>query len=266
MKRLLLVGLLSFGAMMRPATAADYTDIWYNSLQPGYGYNIVESDNGTGHPFLFVTFFIFGGNGDPTWYTAQLTWNGTDSFTGPVYKSVGTFFGSPWNQAANHVTSAGTATFRPSTTNDYQGTLSYNVPGVGSAVNTLERQTLTMIATGGTYAGAQTGAYSGCTPSSGNGSYTDFHQLVVTHNTSGAATYAFTFESGLTCTLAGNYEQHGQYYTIRNASYTCSDGLNTTATLTDIKSTVHGIEGSFTARTVAGGCSESAAFSGVLTQ
>jgi len=257
------LAVLLVGAAMR-AAAADFTDIWYNPLQPGYGYNIVQSDDGGGHPFIFVTFFIFDSNNNPTWYTAELTWNGVDAFTGGVYKSRGTFFGSPWKPAENSIAAVGNATFRPSASNNYQGLFAYTVTGVGSASHSLARQTLTVNATGGSYTGSQAGTYSGCTAAAQNSSYTDFHSLVITHNPSGNVTYAFTYKSGVSCTLAGTYEQHGRYYLIPNAAYTCSDGLATTATVKEIKVTVYGIEGFISAPAVGGGCTENAAFTGVL--
>jgi len=50
MKRFAIASLLLFAAAR--AEAADYTDIWYNAAQSGYGFNIVESDDGTGAHFI----------------------------------------------------------------------------------------------------------------------------------------------------------------------------------------------------------------------
>ena len=259
MKRVLLAVLLLFAAIR--AEAIDWTDIWYNPQQPGYGYNLVQSDS-----FIFVTFFVFDAAGAATWYSAETTWDGTDSYKGIVYKSVGTFFGAPWVPANSRADAVGTATFKPSATNNYQGTFSYTVTGVGSAAQALERQTLTPIATGGSYLGGQSGAYSGCTAAAANGAYTDRFDLVVTHLVDGSATLAFAYMNGLSCTLAGKYEQHGQYYLLRNAASKCSDGLDTTAQVTEIKATALGYEGRYVAPNVGGGCAEGATFAAVLVQ
>ena len=79
-------------------------------------------------------------------------------------------------------------------------------------------------------------------------------------------TYGSTIQSGdpLTCTLAGTYVQHGQYYEIPSATYTCNDGLNTTASVSEIKPTSLGIEGHYSASNVGGGCAENANFSAVF--
>jgi hypothetical protein len=260
MKRLLLAFFL-FGAAVR-AEAADYTDIWFNASQPGYGFNIVESDDGSGFPFLFVTFFIYGPTGAPTWYTAQLTWNGVDAFAGNVYATAGTFFGVPWNAANLSVLQAGTASFKPNPNNNYQGTLSYMVTGVGSSTTPLTRQTLTSIATSGTYVGGQSGSFSGCNAAADNGAYKDYYDLQVAQGAGGNVTYAFTFKSGLTCQFTGTYLQNGQYFSVPNAAYTCSDGTLTTAQMSEIKATSLGLEGRFIAPGGLDNCTESAFFGG----
>src|SRR4051794_40192100 len=130
-----------------PARAADYTDIWYTPAEPGWGVNLVQADN-----FLFLTFFIYGSDFRPTWYTGQLTWDGA-KYTGGLYLTQGTYWALPWSPA-NHPPAqlVGTATFTPGP-NAYQATLQYSVNGVGAVTKVVERQTLTSIALGGTYAG-----------------------------------------------------------------------------------------------------------------
>ena len=86
------------------------------------------------------------------------------------------------------------------------------------------------------------------------------------HAANGSATFTITYSGGLTCTFAGTYQQNGQYYRIANASYTCSDGLDTTATMSEIKATSLGIEGRYFAPSVGDGCTENATFSAVLVQ
>jgi len=259
MKRLVLAILL-FTATLR-AEAVDWTDIWYNFAQQGYGYNIVQSGD-----FLYVTFYVYDQSGKPTWYAAGLNWNGVDSYTGTVYAATGTFFGAPWDPLQFIVSAVGNATFKPSTTNNWQAMFNYNITGVGSVAESIERQPLTAIPTGGDYIGGQTGAYIGCTNPNDDYPYLDTFELTVTHMQNGHATFDFAYEGTLACTLDGNYEQHGQYYTINNASYTCSDGLSTTAQVTEIKATSLGIEGHIQAADVGGGCAEDAFFAGAWIQ
>lgn len=262
MKRLLLACLL-LGATVR-AEAADYTGLWFNGPAPkdGYGFNLTQSDD-----YIFVTFYVFGPDNKPTWYVAGLDWDGVDTYRGKLYfADSGTFFGIPWNKARDYSfnpNGAGTATFKPSATNNYQGTLSYTVTGVGSSTVGIERQTLKEIAWDGNYTGGQSGAYSGCATGSNNYKYVDRFDLTVSPPENGTVTFGFSYVGGLTCNMSGVYELHGQYYSIPNATYTCSDGLNTTAKLTEIKATSLGIEGRFSAPSVGDGCAENAIFSAV---
>ncbi len=41
-----------------PAHAVDYTDIWYDAAESGWGVNLVQSD-----AFIFGTFFVYAPNG-----------------------------------------------------------------------------------------------------------------------------------------------------------------------------------------------------------
>ena len=74
-KRILLCLFLLAAAFRAHAT--DYTDIWYIPAESGWGANVVQSDN-----FLFVTFFIYGADNKPTWYTAQLTLDASGNYNG----------------------------------------------------------------------------------------------------------------------------------------------------------------------------------------
>ena len=69
--------------------ALEYTDVYFNPSEPGWGLFLVQSDT-----FQFVSFFIYGSNGGPRWYTAQLTADGTGSYTGPLYATTGSDIGA----------------------------------------------------------------------------------------------------------------------------------------------------------------------------
>jgi hypothetical protein len=258
-KRLLLC-LLLLSAASRVA-AVDYTDLYYVPGEDGWGANVVQSDD-----FLFVTFFIYGPGNTPTWYTAQLTLDASGNYNGGLYATTGTYYGMPWNPNDHPpATQVGTASFQP--TSAYTAKLIYVVttpPTLAATVTkSVQRQRLTAITIGGSYIGAQSGAYSGCNNNSSNGGYSDFFNLQVDQLTSGSVTFTFTYQ-GLTCTLSGTLTQFGQLYTIPTTAYQCSDGLNTNASMSEIKATSLGIEGKFTSPTVGGGCREDATFSAVL--
>jgi hypothetical protein len=90
----------------RLAAPYDYTDNWYaGPAEAGWGVNFTQTNN-----FIFATLFIYGPEqprGQPTWYTAQLTWDGATQFVGGLYRTEGTYFNSPWNPANSTTTRSG---------------------------------------------------------------------------------------------------------------------------------------------------------------
>ena len=235
------------------ARAADYTDLWWTPAEPGWGVNVIQSDT-----FMFLTFFIYGADNKPTWYSAQLSPDAQGAYSGGLYLTAGTYYANPWNTADSvPAQQVGTAQFRPNATNFHQATLTYVVTGVGTVVKAIERQALTTIALGGSYTGGLAGVQLGCN----GGAYRRNYDLAVTQ-ASGVVTLDFTFPT-YSCRLMGTLEQHGSLYTVPSAQYTCSNGFAATATLPELKATAQGIEGQWTAP-LGGGCSENAYFSAVL--
>jgi hypothetical protein len=258
MLKRLLPAALTFVLLVMPlhAAATDYTDIWYLPSESGWGVNLVQSDD-----FIFATFFVYGPGNAPTWYTAQMYSDANGNFAGNLYSTVGTYFAVPWDPASLVTTLAGTASFVPSS--PYQGTLTYSLTRGPTVTKVIERQTLTTIALGGNYTGGQAGTYSGgsCgTP----GGYKENFNLQVLQPGNGSATFQFSYATGLACTLSGAITQYGQLYSIPSATYQCSNGLNTTASVGEIQATAQGIAGTYAAPAAAGGCSENAVFAAVL--
>lgn len=242
-----------------PAYATDYTDLWWTPSEAGWGMNIVQSDN-----FMFLTFFIYGPDNKPTWYTADLSLDAQGAYSGGLYATTGTYYAKPWNTGdAIPPISVGSAQFKPSADNSYEATLTYVVNGVGTVVKQIERQSLTSINLAGLYSGGLAGRQSGC---SNSGSYKNTYDLTVTQTGGGAMSLAFTFPT-YACTLNGTLVQHGKQYTVTDAEYKCTQGgstvLSTSADIAQLKATDLGIEGRWVAP-VGGGCTESAYFSAVL--
>ena len=159
----------------------------------------------------------------------------------------------------------GTATFTPSTANNLQGTLTYTVTGVPMVTKSIERLPATPMVLAATYVGGQAGAYSHCSSNSSNSVYQDFYTLQVTQTgTTVSMKFSSTTGSTLVCTLAGTLNQAGLVGSVPNATYKCSDGLNTTASVYNLRPTPLGIEGQFSALAVGGGCREDASFSATL--
>lgn len=249
-----------------PAAAADtyvdYTDIYYVLGEDGYGFNVVENDNANGR-FLFVTFFIYGQNKQPTWYTAQLTQDQSRNFNGGLYATTGTYFGSPWNPA-DHPTPApqvGTASFQP--TGPYTANFTFIVTGppMVTVTKSIQRQFLGNFKIGGNYSGVASTTYANC---ANPGQFLNDVDITVTQDVSGAVSIVLSYlGSGTVCTYAGNLVAWGRLYQVTTASYSCSNGFRTTAKIDQLAATPHGIEGVWSDITP-GGCNESGTFSGLL--
>ncbi len=253
LKRILLITFLCAAA--RGAAATDYTDIWYNAVEPGYGFNIVQSDS-----FMFVTFFVYGSNNSPTWFTAQVNQDNTGNFNGQLFSTMGTYFAMPWLGFTGGP--VGTVSFQP--TGPYTARLVYTVTGVATVTANIQRQPLTPITIGGSYTGGLNLSQAGCA-NAGSGTTNVDIDVTQTPNNTGPASLVFSYPGGLVCTFSGNLTAWGKLYQMASATYTCNGtpARNTTGRLDEIAATAHGIEGTWSAP-VEGGCTESGTFSAVL--
>ncbi len=246
--------LLAF-ACVRPATAVDFTDLWWNSGESGWGVNFIQADD-----FIFATFFIYGTALEPTWYSGQMTQGANGVWSGPLYLTAGSYFGAPWNPGQRATSQVGTVTFTPDTA--VSGTLTYNVGGI-VVTKTITRQTLQTIAVGGGYfGGIYTDVYN-CNNSLNNQSYRLYSDFTVAQTAAGQMQIDFAVQGGGTCSMRGAYAQDGQLFRMPAALYTCTNGLSTTANVTQIKATAQGIEGQWIAA-VNQGCTEAGYWSAVL--
>ena len=106
----------------------DYTDHWWNPLESGWGMSIHQ------HPSdrLFAIWFVYNQAGEPIWYTLRPgQWTSPVTYTGPIYRTAGPYFGGPFDPTQVSVTQVGTGTltFPDSAT----GTFSYIVEGVSNS-------------------------------------------------------------------------------------------------------------------------------------
>ena len=256
----LLLTLASLGAGAR-----EYTDVYYDPAESGWGAFLVQSDT-----TQFIAFFIYGADGKPTWYTAVLTDDGTGSYTGALYATTGSAFSTAWNPGQFTATRAGTATFQPM--DIYHATLTYTVNGVGTATRAVQRQTLTAYPMDGRYSGSMAGNVSGCVnPVSNDPAVRARYVLDVTKVGDTFATMVFTFvdnaHNGLVCTVAGPLAHLGRLYQMAGATIACTglgtDGNARVATVDSLHPTGQGIEGRL-AGDFGGGCAGTLHFAAVL--
>ena len=102
----------------------DYTDLWWNPSEAGWGLAITHQYNN-----IFLAWYVYdeSGNGKPMWYVASnCTVNG-NSCTGTLYRTTGPAFGPSFNAPIN-VFSVGSATVTFTDANS--AVFSYTVDGV----------------------------------------------------------------------------------------------------------------------------------------
>jgi hypothetical protein len=135
---LLLFATLPAMAQTQPVPAANYTDLWWNSAENGWGVTITQ------HPSnqFFAIWYTYDprvqdpaapGNFKPLWIAMSGGfWQSPTSITGPVYVLNGTpFFQSGSNRQQTEI---GTFTFNFA--NAQSGTFTYNInPPAGLAQN-----------------------------------------------------------------------------------------------------------------------------------
>ncbi|MFZ1704534.1 MAG: hypothetical protein WAT79_09300 [Saprospiraceae bacterium] len=61
---------------------------------------------------IFATWFVYDQAGQPTWYTLQPgQWLSSTEYSGPIYKTTGTYLGATYDPSQLVVSSVGTGTF-----------------------------------------------------------------------------------------------------------------------------------------------------------
>jgi hypothetical protein len=249
------------------ARALEYTDVYYDTAEPGWGAFLVQSDT-----TQFIAFFIYDKNGNPTWYTAQLMddGTGTGTYTGTLYAVTGTYFINPWTGYV--INPAGTATFQA--IDIYHATLKYTVTGLPTVTKAVQRQMLTAYKMAGDYSGSMAGSVGGmaCDPAKADPSLRARYGLAVTQTGDASATLVFTFvdatHAGIVCTVIGPLTHFGRLYQMGpGTTLACAgpgqDGKVRAITIDSLHPTGQGIEGKL-AGDVGGGCTASLHFSAVL--
>jgi hypothetical protein len=241
--------------------STDYTDIWYNPTESGWGVNFAQTAD-----FVFATFFIYGPSGTPVWYTAHLRNESNDVFTGPVYVTTGTWFGAPVFPPVPPSGAAvvGDATFTASS--DVQGTFRYRIDTV-NVTKSIQRQTTVSFSVDDFYMGGISGTVTGNCPSSTPSTFTNKMQFNVFQTSSNNVRIEFlgadsTNVGQLLCTIQGNAIQFGKVLVAPTATYQCKAGLNVTTRIESMRQLDGGIEAHWRAD-LGGGCIERGRLAGV---
>lgn len=235
-----------------PASATtysvDYTDLWYNPSESGWGVNVIQQAQ-----TLFATLFVYGSDNVPHWYVASdlepATAGSQNVFAGTLYETSGPWFGAAtFNAASVTDTPVGAMTF--TFTDAADGILQYSVNGT-PVTKTIQRQTWRNDSLAGNYLGGLTAVGTSCGNGVTNGAVLAFNQLTV-QDSGGQLTFnvAFTASNGQSaqCVFAGPYTQQGHLGSV-SGNWNCSVAGSTTNvgafTLSAIQSATTGFSGQF---------------------
>lgn len=222
--------------------STDFSDLWFNANEEGWGTNVIQQNE-----ILFVTIFVYGPSGQPTWFvgpsTAKTTTgsDGSVNFAGPLYTVTGPYFGAgTFNEAQVSARPVGVVAF--SFPEISGGAVSYTVDGV-SVTKSIRRQTWRGENLNGIYIAGSLGTYTGCGAAQ-NGYFENPITLTVGHD--GGSTITMREQgSNYFCNYSGTYTQEGRMGMIQGSG-TCSDGTNQTFRATEVQSGLQGLTMRFT--------------------
>jgi hypothetical protein len=121
-----------FNVAQSPTPAVDYTDLWWNAAESGWGMAIA-------HQFgnIFLAWYVYDANGKPFWYVAPACTVSGSGCSGTLYRTTGPAFGPPLDPTKVQATPVGSAIVSFVDANN--AVLSYTVDNV-TATKTITRQ------------------------------------------------------------------------------------------------------------------------------
>ena len=89
-----------------PGAASNYQGLWWNAQESGWGINFAHQGD-----VIFATWFTYGADNQPQWYTIRAQKTAANVYAGPVSSFTGLPFNTvPYTPNANVKTPVGTAT------------------------------------------------------------------------------------------------------------------------------------------------------------
>jgi hypothetical protein len=74
----------AFGLIADPATVVNYTDLWWNPGEAGWGIGLTHQGD-----TLFVVWFTYDSDGSPLWFAMTANKTGPGTYAGDLYRTVG---------------------------------------------------------------------------------------------------------------------------------------------------------------------------------
>lgn len=253
----LVVLLLSLPARSATSFAPDISGLWWNPAESGWGVNLIQQGS-----TIFATFFVYGADGRPSWFTAS-DMRGPSTpgqpmvFSGKLYESTGPAFSSAFDPNAVVRREVGNATFEYLSLNE--GTLTYSVHGV-QMTKQIRRQTWALNDITGHFIVNRVLRGQNCDPAT-----PVIEQLGVMEVVRGPDDSAHILNrpiapyASLSCGYSGTYSQDGRMGTIMGG-HTCADMTYGDFVLSEIEVSAQGFSAKLT-QTV-NGCTRSGTFGG----
>jgi len=243
LRKWMLIAAMSFCASSFANTfSADLSDLWFNEKEAGWGVNVTHQ-----REVVFLTFFIYGPDNRPSWYTGQALYAGQNPqgaliFTGSMFQFTGPYFANFFNPAI--VTGRSVGTVKLTALID-RATLEYTIDGV-VVTKTVSRQTFRNNDMTGQYMGSIKQNQFACDTSALNGEVNSNTEFSIANSDT---TFAMTLRQpdGGVCTYSGDYTQTGRLGRSQG-SYTCPGGITGTYDFFEIEANLQGFLGRFIAR------------------
>lgn len=228
-------------ALALPASAGQFTDLWYNPQESGWGLNVVQQLE-----TAFVTLFVYGPDGKPAWYVGSdvrviaYATGGLPVFVGTLYRTEGPWHGGPFDASKFKIVPVGTISMEALSFNRLR--VEYSADGVGPITKVVERQTWDTPLTGANFS-AQ---FLMREQRPGEPPYgTRVYQAdVLLHIDAGQVFIRADDHLGIRCEYRGPYTQAGKLARA-TGTFTCDGGDTPSGTfeLTDFEVTAHGVTG-----------------------
>jgi lysyl endopeptidase len=110
------------------STAVDYTDLWWNPNESGWGLNLTQ------HPSraIFGVWYTYELDGSRTWYVMPGgNWTSSNTYSGALYTTAGPAFTAPFNPSQVETRQVGSATLTFHDANS--GVFDYSIDGVAGS-------------------------------------------------------------------------------------------------------------------------------------
>lgn len=235
--RHLLATLAAAGSLHATAAPADYSDLWWNPQESGWGMNVVQQGD-----TAFVMLFVYDPDGRPAWYFASNATrfaedaSGNPAFRGMLHKAQGPWQGGPFDPSRVSVQIVGDIVIEPRE----GGKLAVSYHAAGARVEkVVQRQTFGQPDLAANYHGSFRLRQSA--PGGAPYGTAEYAADVLLHLDGGTAFLRVSEPSGR-CDYRGQRTAAGRFATIAGR-YDCADGETGTFEITDFETTQHAISG-----------------------